>query len=99
MTRQPSTASAQPVRTAPPEVRHGHDSSCYWDVDECRWQCVTYPLVGHAPELYTAIGRPVTDVRPEIPAVGGAPSYLDLLHRAQVWGRWPLRTAARSWPA
>ena len=65
MTRQPSTAFAQPVRTALPEAQHGHDSTCYWDVDECRWQCVTFPLVGDALERCTAIGRPVTDICPE----------------------------------
>jgi hypothetical protein len=59
MTPQPTAVLAGHDRTAPPEARHRHDSACYWDVDECRWQCVTYPLVRYALERCTAIRRPV----------------------------------------
>jgi hypothetical protein len=39
MTVQLTTAVASRDRTAPAEARHRHDSACFWDVDECRWQC------------------------------------------------------------
>jgi hypothetical protein len=41
MTPQSTAAVAGQVRTVPPEAPHRHDSACFWDVDECRWQCVT----------------------------------------------------------
>jgi hypothetical protein len=41
------------------EARHQHDSSCYWDVDECGWQCGTYPdPVRTTGELGRAGGQP-----------------------------------------
>ena len=62
---QPSTAFAERVRTVPLEAGHRHDGACYWDAEECRWQCVTYSLVGYALEHCTSIGRPVADNDPE----------------------------------
>jgi hypothetical protein len=57
MTPQPTAALAGHARTVTPEARHRHDSACYWDVDDCRWQCVTYPGARYAPERCTATGR------------------------------------------
>jgi hypothetical protein len=54
MSPQPTAAVAGEVRAVSPESRHRHNSACYWDVDECRWQCVTYPGVGYAVERCTA---------------------------------------------
>ena len=65
MTPQSTAAVAGRARTVSPDARHGHDSACYWDVDECRWQCVTYPRVHDGLAHCTAIGRPVADSRPE----------------------------------
>jgi hypothetical protein len=65
MTPQSTAAVAGQVRTVPPEAPHRHDSACFWDVDDCRWQCVTYPGVRYAIEGCTAIGRPVADIGPE----------------------------------
>ena len=65
MTQQPAPAVEGQARTMPSEARHRHDSACYWDVDDCRWQCVTYSLVGYALEHCTSIGRPVADNDPE----------------------------------
>ena len=56
MTPQPTAAVTGHVRTAPAEARHRHDSACYWDVDECRWQCVIDPRVRYALERCTTIG-------------------------------------------
>ena len=56
---------ARGAGTAIPEPRHHHSSACYWSVDDCRWQCVTYPLVGHALEHCTALARPVPHTGPE----------------------------------
>jgi hypothetical protein len=61
MTLQPSAALAGRARTVPPEARHRHDNACYWDVDDCRWQCGTHPGVRYALEQCTGIGRPVAD--------------------------------------
>ena len=44
MTSQPIVTSPGDVRTPPTETRHRHDSSCFWDVDECHWRCVASPL-------------------------------------------------------
>jgi hypothetical protein len=57
MTPQPTAALAGHARTVTPEARHRHDSACYWDVDDCRWRCVTYPGARYAPERCTATGR------------------------------------------
>jgi|tagenome__1003787_1003787.scaffolds.fasta_scaffold19047157_2 hypothetical protein len=65
MTPYPTTVVAEAVRTVPPEARHRHNSACYWHVDECRWQCVTYPGVRYAFEHCTAIARPVPHSGPE----------------------------------
>jgi hypothetical protein len=59
MTTQPTCSDAAQIRTVPPEPRHRHDSACYWDVDECHWKCLTYPLFGSALEHPIGIGRPV----------------------------------------
>jgi hypothetical protein len=64
MTPQASTAFAERSRTVPPEPRHQHDSACYWDVDDCRWQCATYPLVSYALERCTSITRPFAGTGP-----------------------------------
>jgi hypothetical protein len=64
VTTQPAVASPGDVRTVPTEAWRRHDSSCFWDVDECRWQCATYPLLGYAVERRTAIGRPVAHAGP-----------------------------------
>jgi hypothetical protein len=53
MTVQLTTAVASRDRTAPAQARHRHDRACFWDVDECRWQCGSYPLVRHALERGT----------------------------------------------
>jgi hypothetical protein len=42
---------------------HRHDSACYWDVENCRWQCATYPGIRYALEHCTAIGQPVAHSR------------------------------------
>jgi hypothetical protein len=65
MTPHPTTAFAERVPTVPPEAPTRHDSAGYWDVEECRWQGVTYPGIGYALEHCTAIARPVTDTGPE----------------------------------
>jgi hypothetical protein len=65
MTLEASSALALAAHTVPPEARHGHDSACYWDVENCRWRCVTYPGFRSALERCTAIARPVADSRPE----------------------------------
>jgi|tagenome__1003787_1003787.scaffolds.fasta_scaffold12734387_1 hypothetical protein len=60
MTPQASTAFAERSRTVPPEARHQHDSACYWDVDDCRWRCATYPphqLCARALHVDHASGR------------------------------------------
>jgi len=54
MTVQPTTPVASRDRTAPAEARHRHDSDCFWDVDECRWRCGTYPEVRYVLERRTA---------------------------------------------
>jgi hypothetical protein len=61
------TAQSLLARPAPAtaELRHQHSSACYWSIDDCRWQCATYPLVGYALEHCTSIGRPVADDGPE----------------------------------
>jgi hypothetical protein len=50
MTPQPIAAVAGRDRTVPLDPRHRHTSACFWHVDECRWQCVVHPGVGHALE-------------------------------------------------
>jgi hypothetical protein len=65
MTSPQIAALAGRAPTVPPEARHRHDSTCHWDVDDCRWQCVTYPRVHDDLEHCTAIGRPVADSRPK----------------------------------
>jgi hypothetical protein len=57
MTPQSTAAVAGQVRTVPPEAPHRHDSACFWDVDECRWQCVTNRYDGVGP--MSATGRPI----------------------------------------
>jgi hypothetical protein len=59
MTPQPASSVAEQIGTVPPAARHQHDSACYWDVDDCRWQCLGRPLrrYGHP----SANGRPATD--------------------------------------
>jgi hypothetical protein len=65
MTPQPTATLARHARTVPPEAQHGHDSACFWDVQDCRWQCVTHPTVGYTLERCTAIGQAVADGGPE----------------------------------
>ena len=65
MTSQQTAALAGRAPTVPAEERHRHDSTCYWDVEDCRWRCVTYPGVRYALEHCTEIARPVPDSRPE----------------------------------
>jgi hypothetical protein len=55
----PQSVLARRAATATPEPRHQHGSACYWNVDDCRWQCVTYPLVRYALDHCTALARPV----------------------------------------
>jgi hypothetical protein len=64
---QLTTAVAGRDRTAPAEARHRHrhDSACFWDVDDCRWQCAPYPRLTGARDRCTAIGPPVADGSPE----------------------------------
>jgi hypothetical protein len=57
MTPQSTAAVAGQVRTVPPEAPHRHDSACFWDVDECRWQCVTYRYDGVGRGRVSAHGR------------------------------------------
>jgi hypothetical protein len=59
MTPQPTAASPGVVRTVPTDATPRHHSAFFWDVDECCWQCVTYPAVRNALERYTATGRPI----------------------------------------
>jgi hypothetical protein len=61
---QPSTAFAERVRTASLETGHRHGNACYWDVDDCRWQCVSYPLARYALEHCASIARPVLHTDP-----------------------------------
>jgi hypothetical protein len=65
MTTQPISPVEGQSRSATPEPRHKHVGACYWDVDDCRWQCATYPGVRYALEHCTAIGRPVADTGTE----------------------------------
>jgi hypothetical protein len=65
MTSQPTAAAAGHARTLHTEARHRHDSACFWDLDDCRWQCATYPLLGYALERCTATGPSVPDRGPE----------------------------------
>jgi hypothetical protein len=66
MTPQSTAAVAGRDRTVPPDARHRHTSACFWDVDECRWQCVTYPGIRCTPERRPTIGRLVTHTGWEI---------------------------------
>jgi hypothetical protein len=61
MTPQTTAAVAGQVRTVPPEAPYSHDSACYWDVGDCRWQCLIHPLLRYALEHPSANGRPATD--------------------------------------
>ena len=66
MGTQPTAVLARPTPTVvAPEPRHEHGTACYWDVDDCRWQCVTYPLARYALEHCTALARPVRHTSPE----------------------------------
>jgi hypothetical protein len=56
MTPQPP-ASPGAVRTVLRDGTHRHHSDSFWDVDECRWQCVDHPAVRYAPELGTVTER------------------------------------------
>src|SRR3569833_2204836 len=59
MSTQPTAVLARPARTVvPPEPMHQHGTACHWDVDDCRWQCVAYPLARYALEHCTALARP-----------------------------------------
>jgi hypothetical protein len=64
MTPQPAAALAGRVRPVPREARHRHLSSCFWDVDECRWQCVTGPGVHYWLEDRAPTGCQVADRGP-----------------------------------
>lgn len=59
MTPQPTAAPPGDHRTVPTEERHRHGRACFWNVDDCRWQCATYRLVDYALEPCIAIGRPI----------------------------------------
>jgi hypothetical protein len=61
MTLPQTAALAGRAPTVPPEARHRHDNACYWDVDDCRWQCGTHPLLGDALECCTATGGSAGD--------------------------------------
>jgi hypothetical protein len=61
MTLLATPALTSPAPTVLLEAPHRHDSACYWDVIECHWQCVPYPLVRYALEHCTAIGRRAAD--------------------------------------
>jgi hypothetical protein len=65
MTPQPSAAVAGHARTLLPELLHQHNSVCFWDVDDCHWQCAMQPTVGYDLERCTAIGRADADSGPE----------------------------------
>ena len=66
MSTQPTVVVASPTRTVdPPEPLHRHGTACYWDVDDCRWQCVTYPLDRYPLEHGTSVARPVLHTGPE----------------------------------
>jgi hypothetical protein len=60
MSPQPTGAFPGNVRTVPAGAPHRHGSACFWDVYECRWQCVTYPGFPNALERGAANGRPIT---------------------------------------
>jgi hypothetical protein len=65
MTTQATASVAGQIRPVPAEPRHRHSSACYWDVDDCHWQCLTYPLVRYALEHSSASERPGADTGPE----------------------------------
>jgi hypothetical protein len=56
MTPPPTAASPGDVRTVPTDATHCHHNGFFWDVEECRWQCVTC----------TATGRPIVHRDQEI---------------------------------
>jgi hypothetical protein len=64
VTTQPTAPSAGYVRTVPTEVRHRHSSSCFWDVDQCSWDCVTYSGGRYALEHCTTMSRRGADRGP-----------------------------------
>jgi hypothetical protein len=65
MTQQSTVAAAGYDHTAP-VVRHEHTSACFWDVEDCRWQCTTYPLLRYALEHCTPTAQTVEDNGPEM---------------------------------
>jgi hypothetical protein len=65
MTPQPTAALAGHAHTVPPEARHRHGSTCYWELDDCRWQCTTYPRLSYTLDPSTPSARPVLHTGPE----------------------------------
>lgn len=57
MTAQPTATIARGGATVPPDGRHQHTNGCFWDVEECRWQCATCQGVRNALARWPPIGR------------------------------------------
>jgi hypothetical protein len=66
MTTQPASPAMGQIRPALiSEAQHQHDRACYWDVHDCRWQCMTYSLLSYTLEPCTPSARPVLHTGPE----------------------------------
>jgi hypothetical protein len=64
MKAQPTATIAGRGPAAPPDGRHQHTNACVWDVEDCRWQCTTYPLLRYALEHCTPTAQTVDDTGP-----------------------------------
>jgi hypothetical protein len=65
MTQQPTVTAEGHAHAVAPEVRHEHTSACFWHVEDCRWQCTTYPLLRYALEHCSPTAQTVEDNGPE----------------------------------
>lgn len=61
MTSHPTRTGAEHLRTGGHSEQHRHGNACFWNADDCRWQCAAYPLLGCALEDCTPTGPSVPD--------------------------------------
>ena len=62
MSPQPTTATPQPVPYFPLDPPHQHTAGCFWDLDQCRWQCG--PPRATAPKTPTSSSIPGSTAEP-----------------------------------